>query len=521
MLLIKIVHTSQKLAATRSRLEKIDILASCLNKLKGPDVETGVNFLIGRIPQGRIGIGPSILRDIYPGPGAKEPVLTLQRVDRVFETLAALKGSGSMDKKRSILVSLFREATKEEQDFLVRLILGELRQGALEGIMIDALGKASGIPSDRIRRAVMVAGDIASVAKSVLEEGLKGLDRFSLKIFVPVKPMLAEAGDDLTRAIEQLGRAAFEYKLDGVRIQVHKMEKEVRIFTRRMNDITSEVPEIVEAVKDFPVRSVILDGETLALNRNGFPFPFQVTMRRFGRRLNIREMRERLPLTPFFFDCLHLDGEDLIDKPAEERFSLLGEVSPARLVIPRIITESPEEADEFLDKAIKAGHEGLMAKSLASIYEAGNRGKNWLKIKPAHTLDMVILAAEWGHGRRAGFLSNLHLGVRDPATGGFVMVGKTFKGLTDEMLAWQTRKLLELEIARDAYTVYVRPMIVVEIAFNEVQKSPHYPGGVALRFARVKRYRPDKKVEEIDTIDTLKKLIKKQGNSRGRTTLTP
>jgi len=266
------------------------------------------------------------------------------------------------------------------------------------------------------------------------------------------------------------------------------------------------VPEIREAIKNLPVRSLILDGETLALDEKGAPLPFQVTMRRFGRKLNIDEMREKLPLTPFFFDCLHVDGEDLIDRPAEERFSALRKIIPTRLIIPRIITESPEEADEFLDQAIREGHEGLMAKSLTSPYEAGSRGKNWLKIKPAHTMDMVILAAEWGHGRRAGFLSNLHLGVRDPATGGFVMVGKTFKGLTDEMLAWQTRKLLEIEIARDAYTVYVRPEIVVEIAFNEVQKSPHYPGGVALRFARVKRYRPDKGVEDIDTIDKLKEI---------------
>lgn len=510
MLLSDIVKTSLRVADTRSRLEKIDILSSCLKQMRDEDIEIGVSFLIGRIRQGRIGVGFAMLREVYPRQYCERPSLTLMEVDRSFSEIADVKGTGSVGEKISILKKLFTHATREEQDFLVRLILGELRQGALEGIMIEALAVASGVSSTHIRKAVMLAGDIVPVACAVLKEGISGLGRFSLRLFVPVKPMLAETAEDVVDALEQMGRAAFEYKVDGVRIQIHKMGKDVRIFTRRMNDITHQVPEIVEIAQGLQANSVILDGEALAIGKDGFPLPFQVTMRRFGRRLDVAEMQKELPLTPFFFDCLHLNGEDLIDKSAGERFSTLKVILSEELCIPRLITEDPEEADRFLDSALSKGHEGLMAKAIDSAYEAGNRGRNWLKIKPAHILDMVVLAAEWGHGRRKGFLSNLHLGVRDPSSGKFIMIGKTFKGMTDEMLAWQTQKFLEIETDRDAHTVYVRPELVVEVAFNEIQVSPHYPGGVALRFARVKRYRPDKRAEEVDTIDTVRSLVKKR-----------
>jgi len=510
MLLAEIVKTSIQVTATRSRLEKVRLLASCLKQLGEKDINMGVSLLSGRIPQGRIGIGPALIQDVASGLGPREPSLTLSEVEETFNRIMDIRGSGSVEKRRALLRALLDKATPEERDFLIRLILGELRQGALEGIMIEALAKASGIPTTEIRKAVMLAGDIAPVAGALLSEGSSGLGRFSLTLFLPLKPMLAETAHDLTEVLGQLGKVAFEYKMDGVRIQVHKEGSRVRVFTRRLHDITPAVPEIVEVIGALTVRSIILDGEALALKPDGTPHPFQITMRRLGRRLDVEQMRRELPLTPFFFDCLYLDGQDLIDKPTGDRFSALQSVLPERLWIPRLVTEDPEEADEFLNQALREGHEGIMAKDLNSLYEAGSRGRSWLKIKPAHTLDMVVLAAEWGHGRREGLLSNLHLGVKDPRGGGFVMLGKTFKGMTDEMLAWQTKRLLELEIARDDYTVYVRPELVVEVAFNDIQLSPHYPGGVALRFARIKRYRPDKGVEEINTLEEVKALLRQK-----------
>ena len=376
---------------------------------------------------------------------------------------------------------------------MVRLLLGELRQGALEGLMIEAIAKASALPVDDVRRAVMMAGDTGTVAKAALGEGQAGLARFAIQLFRPIKPMLAQPADDLADALGTLGRAAFEYKLDGARVQAHKAGDEVRVFSRRLNEVTAAVPEIVEAVQGLPVREAILDGEAIALRPDGWPQPFQITMRRFGRKLDVAAMRQSLPLQSFFFDALALEGIPLIDRPAGERFAALRDVVPETLRIPRTVTGREDEATAFVNQALAAGHEGVMAKALEAPYEAGARGKSWLKLKTATTLDLVVLAAEWGNGRRQGWLSNLHLGARDPAHGGFVMLGKTFKGLTDQMLTWQTEQLLAREIARDRYTVYVRPELVVEIAFNDLQVSPHYPGGLALRFARVKAYRPDKR----------------------------
>jgi DNA ligase-1 len=321
--------------------------------------------------------------------------------------------------------------------------------------------------------------------------------------------MLAGSADDTGVAIEELGEAALEYKLDGARIQVHKSGDQVAVYSRRLNDVTPAVPELVETIHSLPVRDLILDGEVIALRENGTPHPFQVTMSRFGRRLDIERQRRELPLTPFFFDLLYLDGGALIDQPSRERLRTLGEVVPGTMLVPRLETSSAEEAQRFLLTALERGHEGIMAKSLDAPYEAGHRGRRWLKIKPANTLDLVVLAAEWGHGRRHGWLSNLHLGARDPVNGGFVMLGKTFKGMTDEMLEWQTKRLLELEAARDGITVYVRPELVVEVAFNEVQGSTQYPGGVALRFARIKRYRTDKTAAETDTIAAVQEIYRR------------
>jgi len=361
-----------------------------------------------------------------------------------------------------------------------------------------------------VRRAAMFAGDLGAVARVALTEGAQGLARFSIRVERPVQPMLAQSAADVADALARLGTAALEWKLDGARVQVHKSGDRVRIFTRRLNEVTDAVPEVVETVRALPSRELILDGEAIAIGPGGAPQPFQVTMRRFGRKLDVDTLRAELPLAVFFFDCLQRDGVSLVDRPAQERFAILAQALPARLIVPRLITGDPAAAEAFYRDALARGHEGVMAKAIDAPYEAGRRGAAWLKVKRAHTLDLVVLAAEWGHGRRRGWLSNLHLGARDAAGGGFVMLGKTFKGLTDELLEWQTRELAWREVARDAYTVYVRPELVVEIAFNDLQASPQYPGGLALRFARVKAYRPDKRAEDADTIETVRQRYAEQ-----------
>jgi DNA ligase-1 len=375
--------------------------------------------------------------------------------------------------------------------------------------MEEGIARAAGVPVGEIRRAVMLAGDLWAVAHAGLTEGSTGLAAFRLELFQPVQPMLAQPAGDLGEALERIGEAALEYKLDGARVQVHKSGDEVRVFSRQLNDVTPAVPELVEAVRALPARELILDGEVLALRPDGAPHPFQVTMRRFGRKLDVERIRRELPLTPSFFDVLRIDGEDVFGRPARERFEALRGLAPG-LVVPRLVTADLAEAEAFLDEALRRGHEGVMAKSPVSAYEAGNRGLSWLKIKPAHTLDLVVLAAEWGHGRRRGWLSNLHLGARDPVSGGFVMVGKTFKGMTDAMLAWQTEKFRELAVSDDGYTAQLRPELVVEVAFSDVQESPHYAGGMALRFARVKRYREDKRALEADTTESIRAILEGQ-----------
>jgi DNA ligase-1 len=406
-----------------------------------------------------------------------------------------------------VLSDLFRRATSTEQDFLVRLLSGELRQGAQEGVLTEAVAKAAGASPAAVRHAAMLCGDLGDVACAALLEGVSALSRYTIQLFRPVEPMLASPAESVAEALIAFGEAAFELKLDGARIQVHKSGDEVRVFSRALRDVTAAVPEVVEAVMALSAREVILDGEVLALQRDGAPLPFQETMRRFGRRLEVDRLRSDVPLTPFFFDCLYADGRALTAEPQRERFAALKAVVGAYAVPHRIMSDE-SAAMEFFNDAIASGHEGLMAKSLDAPYAAGSRGSAWLKIKNVRTLDLVVLAAEWGSGRRRGWLSNLHLGARDPERNRLVMLGKTFKGMTDALLEWQTAALLEREVRRDGQVVFVRPELVVEIAFNDVQESPQYPGGLALRFARVKGYRPDKRAEDADTLQTLQDIYR-------------
>jgi DNA ligase 1 len=505
MLLAAVVETSEHVSATSRRLEKTELLASLLHRLDAEEVQIVVAYLSGYTRQGRIGVGYATLRNSTAEP-AEVAGLEIREVDRLLTELAAVQGAGSERQRRELLGALFRRATKAEQQFLTGLLLGEIRTGALEGIMLDAVAKASGIPAVQVRRAVMMAGDIATVARTAMEAGVAGLAQYDIQLFRPVQPMLAQPAEDVAEALSELGEAALEYKFDGARVQVHRSGDDVRIFSRALNDVTAAVPEVVEAVRALPARDLILDGEVLSLTPDGRPQPFQVTARRFGRKLDLDRLRTELPLTPFWFDVLYLDGQPLLDEAQSRRFATLSGLTPQDNLVPHLLTADSGRADEFLHSALQQGHEGIMAKAVAASYAAGARGQSWLKIKKAHTLDLVILAAEWGSGRRQGWLSNLHLGARDTEKGGFAMLGKTFKGLTDEMLAWQTEQFLKIEIGRDGHTVFIEPKIVAEIAFNEIQISSRYQSGLALRFARVKRYRADKNAAEADTFQTVQKM---------------
>jgi DNA ligase-1 len=512
MLLSDLVAVSRNVAATSSRTEKIARLSAALRQMQPAEVPVGVAYLSGDIRQRKIGIGFAALRDARPDREAEQPSLELSDVDTALENIAGVPaGAGSNRERLRLLRELLGRATEEEQHFLARLIFGELRQGALEGVMLDAVARAAEIPAAEIRRAFMLSGSLPAVAHAALSGGRAALATFGVQLFRPLAPMLAQSASDVTDALSRLGEAAFEHKLDGARIQVHKADDEVRIYSRRLNEVTDAVPELVELVRQLPARELLLDGEAIALQPNGRPHDFQTTMKRFGRRLDIARLQVELPMRAFFFDCLYRDGNTLLDHSTTERFAELTAAVGTQLMVQRQITAEPAAAESFMKDALSAGHEGVVAKALAAPYEAGRRGASWLKVKSATTLDLVVLAVEWGHGRRQGTLSNLHLGARDP-NGGFVMLGKTFKGMTDEMLAWQTREFLARETHRDEWTVYVRPEIVVEVAFDDIQASPRYPGGLALRFARVKGYRPDKRVDEADTIDTVRALYE---NRRG------
>jgi len=511
-LLADLVATSQRVGATSGRLAKVRELAAFLRSLAPEEIETGAHYLSGEIQQGRMGIGYATLRSAAASAPAEVGQICVAEVDAALTELAAIRGTGSTARRASALASLFSRATRDEQQFLLRLLTGELRQGALAGVMVDAIASAAEIDVAPVRRAAMYSKSLGAVARVAMLEGAAGLAGFHLQLFSPVSPMLAQTAADVDEALDILkGDVAFEWKMDGARIQVHKVDSEVRIYTRSLNEVTEAIPEIVERVRTLPVRTLVLDGEAIAFDAAGRPHPFQVTMRRFGRKLNVEESRARLPIRAFYFDCLHFEDQSIEDQPTYARVEALVKAVPSAELVPRLITQSPDAAREFYDAALAAGHEGLMAKSLDTPYEAGNRGAGWLKIKRVHTLDLVVLAAEWGHGRRTGKLSNLHLGALDPATGEYVMLGKTFKGLTDSRLDWQTRELLARESHRDQWTVYVRPELVVEIAFSDLQESSRYPGGLALRLARVKRYREDKRASDADNMESVRRIYAAQG----------
>jgi DNA ligase-1 len=467
-------------------------------------------YLAGSIRQAKPGVGYAQVGAMRDLEAAAEPSLSVLHVDALLETLAAVRGSGSGARRQQLLSELFGSATAAEQQFLMRLLLGELRQGALESLVLDAVARAAAVPAELVRRAQMLISDLDEVTRLAFESGEAGLAAVGLVMFRPIQPMLADSAETAAEALARIGRAELEYKLDGARVQVHKSGDEVRIYTRTLNDVTHALPETVALVRGLPMRELILDGEVIALREDGKPWPFQETMRRFGRSSDAPELRAELPLSSFFFDCLYVDGRTLLDEPLEERLRVLGESVPEQHRVPRIVSDDASIAQAFMERALADGHEGLMAKACGASYAAGRRGSNWIKLKRAHSLDLVVLAAEWGSGRRSGWLSNLHLGARNPA-GGFVMLGKTFKGMTDALLRWQTEALLALEVERDRMTVYVRPELVVEIAYNDLQRSSHYPGGVALRFARVKGYRLDKIAGEADTIDTVLGLFARGG----------
>jgi ATP-dependent DNA ligase I len=432
--------------------------------------------------------------------------LTVLGVDEAFSRIGAVGGKGSAAERKRLVHGLFGAATAEEQYFLVRLLSGELRQGALDGVMTDAVARAAGVAVGEVRRAVMLSGSLAVAARAALGGGSEALGRFGLQVGRPLKPMLASSEASIDEALARVdGAAAVEWKLDGIRVQAHIADGDVRLFTRSLDDITDRLPEVVAALAALPVRDAVFDGELIALRADGRPYAFQDTASRAASEVDAHGAGT-VPLSVFLFDVLHLDGSDLLDLPDAERHAALAAVVPVEMLMPRLVTASAEEATEFFQDAVAKGHEGVVVKSLVTPYAAGRRGAGWIKVKPRHTLDLVVLAVEWGHGRRKGWLSNLHLGARDPETGGWVMLGKTFKGLTDELLTWQTEKLLALEDHRDDWIVYVRPELVVEIAFDGVQRSPRYPGGVALRFARVLRYREDKTAAEADTIDAVRAL---------------
>ncbi len=497
--------------ATTKKTEKTLLLAGLLRQAHEKEIELAALYLAGALPQGRIGVGWRTVEEAIRDLPAAASSLKLFQVDQVFSGIAADEGAGSATRKAQALRSLFGQAGATERQFLAQLLIGEIRQGAMEGLLLDAVAKAANLLPADVRRAFMFSGNIGEVARAALEQGTAGLTRFDLRLLNPVSPMLAKSAEDATQALDRMGQAVFEFKLDGARIQVHRQGDAVRIFTRQLQDVTDRLPEVVEWTRALPVGEILLEGETLALRPDGRPHPFQVTMRRLGRTKDVASIRQELPLSSFFFDCLYLQGEgSLMTRSYQERIQILDVSIPTACQIPRILTSSPEDAQQFLRRALDAGHEGLMAKSLTASYAAGQRGYHWLKLKAATTLDLVVLAAEWGHGRRSGWLSNLHLGARDPESGQFVMLGKTFKGLTDDLLRWQTERLLALETGRDHWTVPVRPELVVEIAFSDIQESPRYPGGMALRFARVKRYRTDKKSSEADTIQTVRLLFERQ-----------
>ncbi|PTM96952.1 ATP-dependent DNA ligase [Streptomyces sp. VMFN-G11Ma] len=503
MLLARLAQASQEVAATSARSRKIALLAELFRDAEADDVPIVIPYLAGRLPQGRIGVGWKVLSS--PVPPAAESTLTVREVDALLTGLSKVSGAGSQAERARLVGELLGAATEEEQRFLFGLLTGEVRQGALDAVAVEGLAQATEAPPADVRRAVMLAGSLQSVAQTLLAEGPAALDRFRLTVGRPVLPMLAHSASSVAEAVGKLGTCAVEEKLDGIRVQVHRDGDTVRIYTRTLDDITDRLPELTTAALELNGQRFILDGEVISFDADGRPRSFQETAGRVGSRVDVATAAEAVPVSPVFFDALSVDDHDLLDLPFAERHAELARLVPEPMRVRRTLVSGPDdlaEAERFLADTLERGHEGVVVKGLDAAYSAGRRGASWLKVKPVHTLDLVVLAAEWGHGRRTGKLSNLHLGARNP-NGSFTMLGKTFKGMTDAMLTWQTERLQELAVESSGYVVTVRPELVVEIAYDGLQRSTRYPAGVTLRFARVVRYREDKRPEEADTVETL------------------
>ncbi|MER5448426.1 ATP-dependent DNA ligase [Streptomyces sp. NPDC002766] len=503
MLLARLAHVSQEVAATSARSRKIALLAELFGDAEADDVPIVIPYLAGRLPQGRLGVGWKVLsRPVVP---AAEPTLTVREVDALLTGLGKVSGPGSQAERGRLVGELMGAATKEEQRFLFGLLTGEVRQGALDAVAVEGLAQATGAPPADVRRAVMLAGSLQTVAQALLGEGTAALDRFRLTVGRPVLPMLAHTASSVTEAVDKLGACAVEEKLDGIRVQVHRDGDAVRVYTRTLDDITDRLPEVTGAALRLRGRRFVLDGEVISFGDDGRPRSFQETAGRVGSRVDVHTAAKSIPVSPVFFDALSVGDRDLLDLPFSERHTELAALVPEPMRVRRALVTGPEDTDmaeAFMAATLARGHEGVVVKALDAAYSAGRRGASWLKVKPVHTLDLVVLAAEWGHGRRTGKLSNLHLGART-ADGGFAMLGKTFKGMTDAMLEWQTERLRELAVDSTDHVVTVRPELVVEIAYDGLQRSTRYPAGVTLRFARVLRYREDKRPEDADTVETL------------------
>jgi DNA ligase-1 len=503
MLLARLAQVSREVAATSARSRKTALLAELFRQAEAEDVPVVIPYLAGRLPQGRLGVGWKVLGRRVPP--AAEPTLTVREVDARLGELGKVSGPGAQAERARLVGELMGAATEDEQRFLLGLLTGEVRQGALDAVAVEGLARATGAPAAEVRRAVMLAGSLQTVAQALLADGPAALERFRLTVGRPVLPMLAHSASSVAEAVEKLGACAVEEKLDGIRVQVHRDGGTVRIHTRTLDDITARLPEVTAAALGLPGERFILDGEVISFGPDGRPRSFQETAGRVGSRLDVATAAEEVPVSPVFFDVLAVGDRDLLDLPFAERHAELARLVPEPMRVRRTVVSGPEEvaeAERFLADTLERGHEGVVVKALDAPYSAGRRGAAWLKVKPVHTLDLVVLAAEWGHGRRAGRLSNLHLGART-AEGGFVMLGKTFKGMTDAMLAWQTERLRDLAVEERTWGVVVRPELVVEIAYDGLQRSTRYPAGVTLRFARVVRYREDKRPEEADTVEML------------------
>ncbi len=505
-----LAQASVAVAATRARTQKTARLAALLRGIADHEVTLAVHDLTGTAPQGKIGVGYAMVSRACELPPAASPTLTLADVDGALTAIASAHGPGSGKQRETTLGALFARATGAERDLLVGVLTGELRQGALDGVMVAAIASAEHLDEGLIRRGFMMSGDLARIAGAARSGGAPAVAAFGLALFRPVLPMLAQVADDVPSALAALADPILEHKLDGARVQLHKDGDVVRVYSRGGLDVTTAAPELISLGLALPTRRAVLDGEAIALRADGRPRVFQETMRRFGRSTDDPALRAEMPLVARWFDCLLVDDDDVIDRPGRDRRAALASIAPAETLVASLVTRDEAAAEAFLAAAFAAGHEGVMAKDLDASYAAGNRGSSWLKIKKVHTLDLVVIAVEPGSGRRRGWLSNLHLAARDPA-GGFVMLGKTFKGMTDELLDWQTRELGARATSRDGHVVHVRPELVVEIAFSDVQRSPQYPGGLALRLARVIRYRPDKTAAEAATVDDVRAIAGADG----------